>query len=245
MLIWSTVAGWGFLNCMIAGRRKAVYYIIIFGAAFLWRYIRRVKNAQAFAMIGVLLFLGVVLRNLVATEQTSIYARTAVASRGEIAERLEGGLIGTFQQFGWMGAGLGTATQGVRHLLGSDTNIGWQEGGLGKFAIELGLPGVIAVGVMGWIVIRLLLRLTAIGDVKGSSQFVRAGLFALVVANVASFLASAQAYTDAILALTAGFFVGALFATATLDERLTAQQAARVEPAQTPLPAGALPATRG
>jgi hypothetical protein len=42
-------------------------------------------------------------------------------------------------------------------------------------------------------------------------------------------MASAQAYTDAVLALSTGFFVGCLFATATLDERL-----ASVTPEPTP-----------
>lgn len=242
MLVWSGVAGWGLLNCLIAGRRKAVYYIIVFIAVFLWRYIRRVKNAQAFAILGVALILGLVLRNIAATEETSIYARTAVASRVEIAQRLEGGLVGTFQQFGLMGAGLGTATQGVRHLLGTDVNVGWQEGGLGKFAIEVGLPGIITIGLIGWIIMRLLMRLTRIGDVKGSSQFIRAGLFALVLANIASFIASAQAYSDAVLALTAGFFAGALFATATLDERLRARVSAGADDQSVPSATAAQPA---
>ena len=54
--------------------------------------------------------------------------------------RLEGGLSGTVEQAGIMGAGLGTATQGVYHVLREDTGttLGWQEGGLGKLAIELG-----------------------------------------------------------------------------------------------------------
>ena len=45
-------------------------------------------------------------------------------------------------------------------------------------------------------------------------------LFALVAANVANFMASAQAYSDPVLTLMTAFFVGCLFATATLDERV-------------------------
>jgi hypothetical protein len=229
--IWASVAGWGFLNCMIAGRRKAIYYIIVFCAAFMWRYIRRVNKAQIFAILGVAIILGTVLRNISSSEETNIYARGAVASRQEIAQRLEGGVMETFRQFGLMGAGLGTATQGVRHLLGTDVNIGWQEGGLGKLAIEIGLPGIIAIALIGWVVLDILMKLTRIGDVPGSSQFMRAALFALATSNATGFLASAQAYTDAVLALTAGFFVGALFATATLDERVAAAEEAAMAPA--------------
>jgi hypothetical protein len=160
-------------------------------------------------------------QHLAADERTSVYAAGAVASRGELAQRLEGGVMETFRQFGYMGAGLGSATQGVYHLLGN-MNVGWQEGGLGKLAVEVGLPGLIALAVIGWLVLRLLLRLTSVPDVDGSSQFIRAALFGLVMANIAAFTASAQAFTDAVLALTTGFLVGCLFATAALDERLAA-----------------------
>jgi hypothetical protein len=219
MLIWSAAAGWGFFNCMIAGRRKAIYFVIIFCLMFVWRFMRRVRPSQAFASLGLLLILGLVVNQLSSGEGTSVYTRSAVASRGELGQRFEGGVMQTFRENGYMGAGLGTATQGVHHLLGRNA-IGWQEGGLGKVAIEVGLPGLLALMFMAVIVVRMLMILTRIDDVPGSSQFIRVMLFALVMANIAGFIASAQAYTDAVLALTAGFLVGGLFASAALDERL-------------------------
>lgn len=224
MLIWSAAAGWGFFNCMIAGRRKAIYFVIIFCVMFLWRYVRRVRPSQAFASLGLLLILGLVVNYLSSGEGTSVYTRSAVASRGELGQRFEGGVMQTFREVGYMGAGLGTATQGVHHLLGSNS-IGWQEGGLGKVAIEVGLPGLIALFFMVIIVGRMLLILTSIDDVPGSSQFLRVFLFALVSANIAGFIGSAQVYNDAVLALTAGFLVGGLFASGVLDERLPATEA--------------------
>lgn len=238
-LVWSSVAAWGFLNCMIAGRRKAIYYIAVFCLVFLWRYFRRVKSAQILALIGLTLMLALVLRNIAAGEETNVYARGALTTQTEIAQRLEGGLIETFRQFGLLGAGLGTATQGVRHLLGDNVAPGWQEGGLGKLGIEVGLPGLIVLLGLAIILAKLLLRLTAIGDVEGSTQFTRAALFALAAANAANFMASAQAYTDAVLALTTGFLVGCLFATATLDERLKDSAARTAAPQQLTSPAPA------
>jgi len=219
-LIWSAVAGWGFFNCMIAGRRKAIYFVAVFVAAFLWRYIRRVKASQFFAILGVGAILTLIVGEIASSEKTSVYARGAVATQGEIAQRLEGGLMETFRQFGLMGAGLGTATQGVRHLLGNNENVGWQEGGLGKLAIEVGLPGILAILAIGLVLIRLSLIITRIADIDGSSQFLRVSLFALVIANGANFMASAQVYTDGVLALMTGFFVGCFFATAALDEKM-------------------------
>ncbi|HYO74818.1 MAG TPA: hypothetical protein VE010_00025, partial [Thermoanaerobaculia bacterium] len=231
-LLWSSLAMWGFFNCLIAGRRKAIYTVVVFCVVFVWRYARRLRTSQIVALAGVLLLLTGVVRHLAAGEQTSMYAAGAVATRGELAQRLEGGALATFEQFGLMGAGLGTATQGVYHLLGT-SNLGWQEGGLGKLAVEVGLPGLISLAVIAWIVMLLLLKLTRITDVPGSSQFIRVTMFGLVIANIASFTASAQAYTDAVLGLTTGFFVGCLFATAALDERLAAAVQA---PAATPAP---------
>jgi hypothetical protein len=176
-------------------------------------------------MIAVAVVMGLVLRKMNSSEDTSVYAQTALASQQELAGRIEGGVMETFEQFGYLGAGLGTATQGVRHLIGTDVNIGWQEGGLGKLAMEVGLPGIIAIMLVTLVLSQLLLILTRIPDVDGSSQFVRVLLFSLVMANVANFVASAQAYTDAILALMTGFFAGCLFAAAALDERLAAARA--------------------
>jgi hypothetical protein len=236
-LVWGSVAAWGFFNCMIAGRRKAIYTVVVFCAIFVWRYARRLKTSQVLAFFGVLILLFGVVRQLASGEQTSVYAAGARASQTELAQRLEGGAMATFEQFGLMGAGLGTATQGVYHLLGDNAAIGWQEGGLGKLAVEVGLPGILALLVIAWLVVRLLLQLTSIDDVPGSSQFVRVALFGLVVANMAAFMASAQAFTDAVLALTTGFFVGCLFATAALDERLAAATRTAAPPALQPVTA--------
>lgn len=234
-ILWGSLATWGFINCMLAGRRKAIYFVVVFVLAFLWRYARRVRTAEIFALIAVLGALYGIVRNLAASEDTSVYARGAVASQAELKQRFEGGALDTFRQYGLMGAGLGSATQGVHHLLGN-SNLGWQEGGLGKLAAEVGLPGILALLILGMLVFRMLMRLTIIGDVPGSSQFVRVTLFGLVAANGSSFIASAQAYSDAVLALTFGFFIGCLFATAALDERLPKTQTAPADanPALTP-----------
>ena len=238
MLLWSGVAAWGFINCMIAGRRKAIYFVVVFCVAFLWRYIRRVQVAQVFASLGLLLIVFLVIRHLAADEGTSVYTRGAATTQAELTQRFEGGMIQTFREVGLMGAGLGTATQGVHHLLGSNS-IGWQEGGLGKVAMEVGLPGLLAVLLLIVQVGRMLMVLTRIHDVPGSSQFTRVMLFGLVMANIAGFVASAQAYTDAVLALTAGFLVGGLFASAALDERLPEQAPQAAQPLR-PLPASTI-----
>lgn len=225
--IWMLVSGWGFLNCLISGRRKAIYMIAVFAAAFLWRYFRRLSTAQVvtFGLLGVLMIF--VVTRISRDEESSVYTRGAYTTQEEVWQRLEGGVVGTVGQAGVMGAGLGTATQGVYHVIREDstTTLGWQEGGLGKLAIELGLPGLLAAALMGLVMIMTMMKISAHPDVIGSSQLARAALFGIVVANIVEFMVSAQAYSDPVLALLTAFFVGCMFATAALDERLAEESA--------------------
>jgi len=230
-LPWIGVTAWGFLNCLMSGRRKAIYFVVAFAAAFMWRYFRRMHTTQIVAVVLTGLVLAGVVRQLGKGEQTAVYTRGARTTQTEVFQRLEGGMLGTFQQTGVFGAGLGAATQGVQHLLTGRNIIGWQEGGMGKLAVELGLPGLLLLAVIAKLFFSLALKLTSIPDVPGSSQILRVTLFALIVANIANFIGSAQAYSDTVLTLTTSFFIGAFFATATLDERLAASESASAPPA--------------
>ncbi|HUR82866.1 MAG TPA: hypothetical protein VM733_19050, partial [Thermoanaerobaculia bacterium] len=217
---WIAIAAWGFANCMLSGRRKAIYMVALFALAFLWRYMRRMNMAQIalVALAGVAL--AFVVREIRSSSETEVYARGARTTPNEVLQRLEGGFFGTLEQNSLLGAGLGAATQGVRHVTGLESDFGWQEGGLGKLTAELGLQGVLVAAMLAWAVLRMMIRITAVGDIPGTSQLVRAALFGIVVANIGNFLASAQAYSDPVLTLMTAFFAGCLFATATLDERL-------------------------
>ena len=221
---WVAVAAWGFLSCLISGRRKAIYMVAVFAAAFLWRYFRRMSTTQVALVLTLGLALGLVVREVASREESAVYTKGARTTTEEVLQRLEGGLIGTFKEQSLLGVGLGSATQGIRHVSGRESDFGWQEGGLGKLAAELGLPGLLVAALVAWAMLRMMLRITAVGDIPGTSQVIRVGLFALVVANIVNFLTSAQAYSDPVLTLTTAFFVGCLFATAALDERLPASE---------------------
>ena len=231
---WVLVAAWGFLSCMISGRRKAIYMVAVFGLAFVWRYLRRMNLTQIALVVTVALALGAVVNQIRSREESQMYAQGAATTGEEVLQRLEGGVMGTFEQGSLLGAGLGAATQGVRHVSGLESDYGWQEGGLGKLAAELGLPGLIVAAMLAWALLRMMLRITAVDDVPGSSQVIRVGLFALVAANGGNFLASAQAYSDPLLALMTAFLIGCLFGTAALDEKSPDAEAATAPPALAP-----------
>src|SRR5204862_282490 len=85
------------------------------------------------------------------------------------------------------------------------------------------LPGLIAVILLALTMFQMMLAISRHPDVPGSTQLIRCAFFGIVAANVVEFLVSAQAYSDAVLALMTAFFVGCLFATAVLDERTAAE----------------------
>lgn len=221
---WFLVSGWGFLNCILSGRRKAVYMVAVFSLVLVVSYIRRLSLTQLVSFALVAITLAVVVNKLSADESASVYTKGTVTTREEIFERLEGGLGSTIDQFGLLGAGLGTATQGVRHLLGTDENIGWQEGGLGKLAIEIGIPGLLAAAFFAFRALRMMWRIAAYPDEPASTQLLRSALLAIAVANIVEFMVSAQAYSDAVLTLFTAFLAGCLFATAALEDRQREEQ---------------------
>ncbi len=231
---WIAVAAWGFLNCIISGRRKAVYMVAVFAIVFVWRFITRMTTTQIALVVLLGLALGLVVREIRSGEKSEVYARGTRTTPGEVFQRLEGGVMGTLAEGSFMGAGLGAATQGIRHVSGRETDFGWQEGGLGKITKELGLPGLFVFALLGWSILRMMLRIAAVPDIEGTSQIIRVALFAMVVANIGNFLASAQAYSDPVLTLMSAFLAGCLFGSATLDERLAQETTYRAPAAAAP-----------
>jgi hypothetical protein len=228
---WMTAAAWAVLCCFLSGRRKALYMVVVFGIVFVWRYARRLNATQAvsFATLG-LVMLFVTHRLATSSERGDVYVRAAATTQEEVVQRLEGGLAVTIEQSGIMGAGLGTATQGTQHFT-NQQSFSWQEGGLGKLAIELGVPGVIAAALLLLAFVNYMLKISRAPDEPGTSQIIRCMLMGMMIANVANFTASAQAYSDPVLTLTTAFLGGCLLATAATESRLAAAAAAVPVPA--------------
>src|SRR5204863_9407669 len=133
---------------------------------FLWRYRRRMSVAQIVKFAVALSVVGLVGSKIVQDEQSSVYARGTVTSRQEVLERLEGGVMETIREFGLLGAGLGAATQGVQHVITEGGPVGWQEGGLGKLTVELGVPGLLAVVIFAFAIFRTMMKISAHPDRK-------------------------------------------------------------------------------
>ena len=136
------------------------------------------------------------------------------------------------QGHGWLGGGLGVASQGAQHFGGgADVFGGAGEGGLGKITAELGVPGL-AIALWfgfaslryGWHVLKF------VSERSTTVARLAYGLVAFLVANLAVFFVATQLFGDLFVLLLLGLVAGFFLATPVLAEREQAQRNAPREP---------------
>jgi hypothetical protein len=169
------------------------------------------------------------------------YAERSASVGTDVADRVVGLGIETVQWavegYGWLGGGLGIASQGAQHFGGgAEVYGGAGEGGLGKITAELGVPGLVIAIWFGVAALRY--GRTVLKFVSGRSPQVERlayGLAAFLVANLAVFLVATQVFGDLFVLLILGLASGFFVATPVLAEREHAQRSA----VRGPSPAGA------
>ncbi len=143
------------------------------------------------------------------------------------------------QRAGWLGAGVGTASQGVTIAEAAELNRGAAEGGIGKVTMELGVPGLLLVAWLAWALVRYVWQaLTATMALSKPHARVAFGLVALLVAKLASFSVAAQAYSDVFILLLVGSFAGFVLAMPLLAARSAAQDEDKAANPERPESAG-------
>jgi hypothetical protein len=227
---------------ILTGRRKMLVEMAVFVSAYFclvaWFQYRATRPAVVAAVAGVLAYAFIVgaLRPDGAESSTKSiridpsqkyehYAVRGKSAFGDAPERFEAlGLqpvMWAVNSFGFFGAGLGTGSQGVQHVAGAaQINRGAAEGGLGKFTMELGVPGLL---LMVWLAIafgryirRLLIVTTKISIKHARIAY---GLTAFLIANAATFSIATQAYGDLFVLLVMGWTAGFLLAMPVLASR--------------------------
>jgi hypothetical protein len=231
---------------VLTGRRKAVVEVAVFASTYLilWIVFTRgsVKFGIVLAIVGLVGF-GWLVAELgsdpieVAKEPSGydLYVERSKSVFGDAPGRfVELGIapiMWAYDSFGLFGAGLGAGTQGGQYFGRDDAVAGVAEGGLGKIAVELGIPGLF---VVGWLAIstfnylwRVMRTASHISPRIGRLSY---ALFSFLVANVAAFSVATQAYSDFFILLILGWTLGFLFAVPILLERdLCARQPAIFE----------------
>lgn len=203
---WLLLAAFGSLCLLLSGRRKMLgmplVFIAVFAALCHWRGMRRFHYiAVPIAALGVAaggIYL-VATEEFVADEYTN-FAGTLVTEGATRSQEIWGGSIAsTLNQSGVMGAGIGSATQGAYHVRGSAPRErgqgGWQEDGVSRLFLELGVPGVIFVLASGLTLLGALRDAIFQIDRNSPLAYLQLMLLAVVAGNLASFAISHQHYS--------------------------------------------------
>jgi hypothetical protein len=197
---WLLPVAWGALCLVIGGRRKAMMMPAVWAATVAVVYLqprragRFISLAVMLAVVGgALYFAG---GEIAVSEEYFAYASSAsIDSGARILDGAWGSVWGTLYQTGFLGAGIGSASQGMRHL-GTDVQQSWQESGPSKIAVELGLPGLLAALILGLATLRSCAVAVRRTPFSAPGSQLQLGLTAVVAANAASFVVSHQIYTD-------------------------------------------------
>jgi hypothetical protein len=218
---------------VLTGRRKMLVEVAVFLSmyAVLWAVFQRgaTRVAVTAAAIGLTFYVGAV--GLMDPDVSDAAGRpsTYVLKQGELYKGYAARGQTVFEDipnrfsamgiapitsaildFGWLGGGLGTGSQGVDSVASlAKRNRGASEGGFGKIVVELGVPGLL---VMTWLFVALIRYARQVLAITSQTSMPHArlafGFIAFLAAKVASFSIATQAYSDLFILLIMGFAFG-------------------------------------
>src|SRR5579872_5353229 len=147
--LWISLVLWGSFCLLLSGRRKMIGMLLVFGIVYLGLRLRSVGLKRimpfVFVLLSALLMIHLLTREVVETQEYADYAQTTITQGNErLRENVIGGVIGSVQQAGILGYGLGTATQGRYHaaktIMGDSGRVrAWQEDGISRVFAEMGV----------------------------------------------------------------------------------------------------------
>lgn len=199
---WIPSLLWAMFCLFVSGRRKMMGIPVIFFGVFLtlglfYRLTKMNRFAGA-VLVGAAMGVAALAFIWSPDEESEYtdYASTLFTGGLERSQAFIDGPIGTLQQSGFLGAGLGSATQG-RYYTNVEVNsrAGWQEDAVSRLFVEFGVPGVVLVFFALWQIFKTLRA--AMKSVSRSSELalVQVGLASIVVGNAASFAVSHQQFS--------------------------------------------------
>lgn len=247
LLLTTIIVGLG----MLTGRRKLLVEITIFVTSYLFLIAwlqrgmaRLAVTVLVIGFVGYVAVVGFMAPDLVRDSYTKSmkidesqrlegYALRGQSVFADLPKRVNNigwqPLVWAVDQFGWLGAGLGTGSQGTNDIVEAHNIDRWgAEGGLGKIAMELGVPGLlVAVWLLRAMGRHLHQELTTIARHSPKHARLAFGFLSFLIANLATFSVATQAFSDLFILLILGWSLGFLFAMPVLAAR-EAQQASRL-----------------
>lgn len=221
---------------VLTGRRKSIIAVAGFATTYLFLFSILSRNFHSwllgFLAVAATLFL--VVGGLLQDEgevgggQVAEYQLFLERGRtvfGEAPERLVSMSLGQAEWAtrvtGLLGAGVGVATSGARHVgkVGAELG-GVGEGGVGKVMAELGVPGLLLIAWFMFALSRLIWRNLKFTAGRSPQVFrLSAGLVAFLVANGMIFTVNTQIFSDLFILIVFGLALGFLLATPVLAAR--------------------------
>ena len=222
---------------LLTGRRKIFAVVFLFVCVLGFLLLRYRKGTSQLVSLALLVG-GISVFGLSEMEeptrsgaQLSPYVERTKTVFEDAPERLRslglGSISWGLRANGPLGGGAGVASQGAQHFGGGGSGAG--EGGLGKIAAELGLPGLFLTLWMAFALARHVRLVLARAGRTPAHSIVVLGLFSLLAANVPAFIVASQVFGDLFVLLVLGLLFGFLLAIADT----AARQAAAPAPPQT------------
>jgi len=211
-MIWLALTVWGATNLLISGRNKMIFMPAVFisVAGMLHLYKGSVGRAMRIAMVA-LVSVGLLLAVNSQLNLDNEFLLYTKKGSSDATERLaEGGLRSvwvTYQQSGFFGEGLGTASTGARYG-GKGSIKTWQESGPSKFMVELGVIGFLSVIALLLALLRSFWLYLRRAPVNAPELQLYIGFLGIAAANSASFVISHQAFGDPFLVTLTGLLLG-------------------------------------
>ena len=221
---------------VLTGRRKSIMAVAIFATTYLFLFALLYKDVQNWLLgliaVSATLFLifGGILHSETASHSDRALEYQLFLERGAMVfeDAPDRVLSMTLGQAKWatrttgiLGAGVGVATSGARHVSSIGQQFGGAgEGGIGKLLVELGIPGLILIGWFMLVLVRHFWRILRYTARRSSSVFrLSAGLVAFLVANGMIFVVNTQIFSDFFVLIVFGLTLGFLLAMPALAKR--------------------------
>ncbi len=234
---WFAAVAWAAYCVLLSGRRKMIGIPIVFVISYIglcvWRQAHHGQRLLALAILGIMVAIGgaFIFLNAEDIRDHTAYATTLFTEGPQrFNELVIGSTIATVKRVGFLGAGLGSATQG-RYYIGLDKvggGAGWQEDGVSRMFLEFGVAGTILVLFSLFMAIQMTSRALRRVPRESSVQILQFGLLSVVMGNAASFVISHQQYSgDPVTGLMATMMAGMVLGLTQVYRRRTSKRRRR------------------
>ncbi len=211
--LWALIGASAIFAVLVCGRRKMVYMLPVFAVALMWIYWQAGRKGKTWSIAFLLAMPAAsvyVVTDLLGTDATQIryYRESSDQTLDTFQAQGFRALYDTYDQSGFWGEGLGTATPGSHHIKVARPRV-WQESGPSRVLVELGVPGMFGfMGVLLAILICLWQVTRSALVSRSKSGNYAAALMAFFIANAGALMVSGQILADPFIASFLGFMVG-------------------------------------